>query len=159
MIQQPVSAALGASSSAANAPEAPPVIVIRESTPPDLVIPVEMQDTQGATSLEPGEIQPEPANPLVGSSPTRGDSREVEEDPLTIDSDPGGDTDEGSTESGSSHATPVKNPRGQKSNKKQREERSYADILQGSQQSIKSMMNTRSKQGQASKGAAPSKSK
>ena len=137
MIQQPVSAALGASSSAANAPEAPPVIVIRESTPPDLVIPVETQDTQGATSLEPREIQPEPANPLAGSSPTRGDSREAEEDPSAIDSDPGGDTDEGSTESGSLHATPVKKPRGRKSKKKQREEKSYADVLQGSQKHSK----------------------
>jgi hypothetical protein len=151
MIQQPVTAALGASSSVVNAPEATLVIVIRESTPPDLGIPVETQDTQGATSLEPGEIQPEPANPLSGSSPTRGEAEE--------DSDPGGDTDEGSTESGSPHATPVKNPRGRKPNKKKREEFSYADILQGSQQTLKGMMNTRSKQGQASKGVVPSKSK
>jgi hypothetical protein len=75
------------------------------------------------------------------------------------DSDPGGDTDEGSTESESSHATPAKNPRGRKSNKKKREEFSYADIMQGSQKTLKGMMSTRSKQGQASKGVVPSKSK
>jgi hypothetical protein len=134
-----------------NTPEGTSVIVIQESTPPYLCIPFEMKNTHGATSLEPGEIQPEPANPLSGNSPTHG---EVEED-----SNLGGDTDEGSSEFESLHATPVKNPRGRKPNKKKKEKFSYADILQGSQQTLKDMMNTRSKQGQASKGAVPSKSK
>ena len=61
-----------------NAPEGTPVIAIREPTPPDLGIPVEMQNTQGASSLERGEIQPEMTNPLSGSSPTRGDCREAD---------------------------------------------------------------------------------
>jgi hypothetical protein len=124
------------------------VIVIRESTPLDLGIPAEKQNAQGAIPLEPGEIHPELANPLAGSSPIRGEEEE--------DSELGGDTDEGSTKSGSLHATPVKNPRGRKPNKKKREEISYADILQGSQKTLKGMMNTRSKQGQASKGGVPS---
>ena len=109
--------------------------------------------------MEPEEIQPEPAIPLVRSSPNRGDSRDAEAEPIAMDSDPGGDSDEGSTESGSSYATPIKKSRGWKSNKNIREERSYADILQGSQLTLKAMVNTRSKHGQPSKGAIPSKSK
>ena len=120
---------------------------------------MEMQDNPGVNSLEPGEIQLEPAIPLVRSSPIRGDSRDAEAEPSGMDSDPEGNSDEGSTDSRSSYATPIKKPRGRKSNKKQREERSYADILQGSQLTLKTMVNTRSKQGQPSKGVVPSKSK
>ena len=122
---------------------------------------MEIPVIQAANSLEPGEIptQLDSAPPRVERPPIREEIREVDEEPSAADSDLGACSDEESFELSSSHATPVKNPRGQKSNKKQREERSYADILQDSQQSIKSMMNTRSKQGQDSKGATPSKSK
>ena len=144
--KQPVSAAHGDPPST-SAPEVPPVIIIQESSATKSANPEETQDSQGGNALEPGEIQPEPAHPLVRSSSTCGDSREAEADPSAMDSDPGGDNDDGSSESGSSYATPIKKARGRKSNKKQREERSYADILQGSQLTLKAMVNTRSKHG------------
>ena len=122
---------------------------------------MEIPITQAANSLEPGEIpsHPESVTPRAERPPIREEIREVHEEPSVAESDPKGSSDEGATESSSSHATPVKNPRGRKSKKKQREEKSYADVLQGSQKTLKSMMNTRSKIGQASKGAAPSQSK
>ena len=101
--------------------EVPPVIIIQESSATKSATPEETQDNQGGNASEPGEIQPEPAIPFVRSSPIRGDSRDAEAEPSAMDSDPGGDSDEGSTESGSSYATPIKKPRGRKSNKNQRE--------------------------------------
>ena len=122
---------------------------------------MEIPDIQAANSLEPGEIptQLDHAPPRMERPPIREEIREVGEEPSTAESDPGGFSDEEASESSTSHATPIKNPRGRKSKKKQREEKSYADVLQGSQKTLKSMMNTRSKIGQAPKGAAPSQSK
>ena len=144
-----------------NAPESLPIIVIPEATPPETVIPMETPVTQDANSLEPGEIpsQPESVTPRAKSPPIREETREVDEEPSAAESDPRGFSDEGATESSSSHATPVNIQRGRKSKKKQREEKSYAYVLQDSQKTLKSMMNTRSKIAQASKGTAPSQSK
>jgi len=54
-----------------------------------------------------------------------------------------------------SQITPKKSTRGRKSKKKEREEKTYLDVLQGSQKTLKGMVNTRStkKQGWAKKGA------
>ena len=120
---------------------------------------MEIPVTQAVNTLEPGEIPPHPdsAAPRAESTPIREEPREVGEEPSAADSDPGVFSYEEATDS--SHATPVKTTRGRKSKKKQREEKSYADVLQGSQKTLKSMMNTRSKIGQASKGATPFQSK
>jgi hypothetical protein len=82
--------------------------------------------------------------------------KEVEEEHISLDSDLGGLEDRG-TESSSSQATPIKPTRGWKSKKKEREEKTYRDVLQGSQQTLKGMINTRStkKKGSTPKGATP----
>ena len=80
-----------------------------------------------------------------------------EEDPTNIDSDQGGFSDEYASESSSPHATPLKTSRGRKSKKKHREEKSFKDVAKGSQKTLPHMIGTRSKQGQPSKGASPSK--
>jgi hypothetical protein len=61
-------------------------------------------------------------------------------------------------ETSSSQATPKKSTRGRKSKKKEREEKTYLDVLQGSQKTLKGIINTRNtrKQGQAPKGATTS---
>ena len=65
-------------------------------------------------------------------------------------------TDDGDSSS-SLHTIPFKNSRGRKSTKKKREEASYLAVLEGSQKTLKGMLNTRSKKGLAlaSKGANP----
>ena len=80
-----------------------------------------------------------------------------EEDPTNIDSDQGGFSDEYASESSNPHATPLKTSRGRKSKKKHREERSFRDVAKGSQKTLPHMIDTRSKQGQPSKGASPYK--
>ena len=80
-----------------------------------------------------------------------------EEDPSNIDSDQGGFSDEYASESSSPHATPLKTSSGRKSKKKHREEKSFRDVAKGSQKTLPNMISTRSKQGQPSKGASPSK--
>ena len=80
------------------------------------------------------------------------------EEHISLASDSGEESEERDTESDGSQITPIKSARGRKSKKKQREEKTYLDILQGSQKTLKGMMNTRSgrKQSRAPKGATTS---
>ena len=84
--------------------------------------------------------------------------KEAEEYHISLGSKSKGDSKDGGTESCNSQVTPVKVTLGRKTKKKQREEKTYLDILQGSQKTLKGMINTRStiKQGQAPKGATTS---
>ena len=82
-------------------------------------------------------------------------SKDLDEDLSNLDSDLGGYSDEGATESSNSHATPIQPTRGSKSKKKHREEKALRDITKGTQKTLSTMMSTRSKQGQASKGDSP----
>ena len=112
-------------------------------------------ESQAADPLEPGEIPH--FDPVVSTAPdTSGPSKDTNEDPLLLETDPGEDTDDGASSS-SLHAVPFKNPRGRKSKKKKREEATYLAVLEGSQKTLKGIMNTRSKKGPdlASKGANP----
>lgn len=87
---------------------------------------------------------------------------EGNDDHISLGSDSKGESQEKDSESDNSLATPIKTTRGRKSNKKQREEETYKDVLQGSQKTLKSMMNTRSgrKSNKAPMGAhSPHKSK
>ena len=99
--------------------------------------------------LEMGEIHPRASSPADPPIPLKDSSM----DPLLLDSDQGEETDE--EDSSSSLSVPFKNPRGRKSKKKQREEATYLAVLDGSQKTLKGIMNTRSKKGSgpASKGA------
>ena len=85
-----------------------------------------------------------------------GSPKEANEDLLLLDSDPGEETDECASSS-ILQSIPIKIPRGRKSKKKQREEATYLAVLEGSQKTLKGIMNTRSKKGtnQASKEANP----
>ena len=107
--------------------------------------------SQNADQLEPGEVN----QPLVGVD-NPGSPKEVNEDLLMLDSDPGEETDEGASSSGL-YSIPIKIPGGRKSKKKQREEATHLAVLEGSQKTLKGIMNTRSKKGtiQASKEANP----
>ena len=101
--------------------------------------------------LEMGEISlPRGVSPADPASPHKDSSA----DPLLLEMDRDEESDEGDS-SCSLPSIPFKNPRGQKSKKKQREEASYLEILEGSQKTLKGIMNTRSKKGSgpASKGA------
>ena len=81
-------------------------------------------------------------------------SKEIRIDPSPLDSDPDSDEEDSSS---SLPAAIIKNPRGRKTKKKMREEASYLAVLEGSQKTLKGILNTRSKQGgaTASKGASP----
>eukprot|EP00253_Pinus_taeda_P008795 PITA_08795 len=80
---------------------------------------------------------------------------------ISLASDSGEESKEKDSNSDSSQITPIKSTRGRKSKKKQREEITYRDVLQGSQKTLKGMMNTRSgrKHNRAPKGVSPSHSK
>ena len=109
-----------------------------------------------ADPLEPGEIplsDPGDLKDAFQPEPSRG----TNEEPLLLKTDPGEDTDDGDSSS-SLHTIPFKNSRGRKSTKKKREEASYLAVLEGSQKTLKGMLNTRSKKGPsaAPKGANPS---
>ena len=108
-------------------------------------------------TLEPGEIPQTVPCPSLATEALES-SKEASADHLP-DSDPGEESDEDSSTS-SRHATPIKNPRGRKSKKKKREEATYLAILDGSQKTLKGIMNTRSKKGttQAPKGDNPTQS-
>ena len=111
-------------------------------------------EPQVADPLEPGEIPQ--SDPRVSTAvETFGPSIETNQDPLLPETDPGEEFDEGDS-SRSLPAAPIKNPRGRKSKKKQREEATYLVVLEGSQKTLKGIMNTRSKKGRASasKGAS-----
>lgn len=77
------------------------------------------------------------------------------EDHISLASESEEDSEGRTDESDSSQITPIKSSRGRKSKKKLREEKTYRDVLQGSQKTLKGMMNTRSgrKHGSAPKGA------
>jgi len=79
----------------------------------------------------------------------------TEEENISLGTDSVGGLEDEGTESSSSQATLIKITRGRKSKKKEREEKTYLDVLQGSQQTLKGMINTRStkKKGSAPKGA------
>ena len=108
--------------------------------------------SQNNDHLEPGEIN----QPLEGTA-FSGSTKEANEDILMQDSNPEEDSDEDASSSGQ-YSIPPKIPRGRKSKKKQREEATYLAVLEGSQKTLKGLMNTRSKKGatQASKEAIPS---
>jgi hypothetical protein len=101
--------------------------------------------------LEPGEL---PSTQEGNDNPSS--SKEAKEDPQQQESDPEEDSD-GETSS-DLHSLQIKTPRGRKSKKKQREEATYLEVLEGSQKTLKGIMNTRSKKGttQASKEAKTS---
>ena len=85
-----------------------------------------------------------------------GNERNIDkEEHISLASETDEDSEERAYESDSSQVTPIKSARGRKSKKKQREEKTYLDVLQGSQKTLKGMMNTRSgrKHGTAPKGA------
>ena len=108
-------------------------------------------EPQIADQLEPGEI----TQHLMGAE-APGSPKETNEELLLLESDPGEETDEGASSS-SLHTIPIKNPRGRKSKKKQREEATHLAVLEGSQKTLKGIMHTRSKKGttQALKEANP----
>ena len=116
--------------------------------------PANREDTE---SLEPGEIPHQDSGVLMATE-APGSSKEASID-HHLETNPDEEADEGSSSS-SLHATPIKNPRGRKSKKKKREEATYLAILEGSQKTLKGIMNTRSKKGTApaSKGAKPTQS-
>ena len=112
-------------------------------------------ESQAVDPLEPREIPH--SNPVVSTTAdTSKHSKDTNEDPLLLETDPGEDTNDGASSS-SLHAVPFKDPRGRKSKKKKREEATYLVVLEGSQKTLKGMMHTRYKKGtaSASKGANP----
>ena len=112
-------------------------------------------ESQAADPLEPGEIPI--SDPVVSTAAyTSGPSKDANEDLSLLETDLGEDTDDGASSS-SLHVVPFKNPRGIKSKKKKRDEATYLAVLEGSQKTLKGMIETRSKKGtaSASKGAIP----
>lgn len=105
--------------------------------------------------MEPREI-PQSDQVVTTAADTSVPSKDTNEDPLMLETDPGEDMDDGASSS-SLHAVPFKNPRGRKSKNKKREEATYLAVLEGSQKTLKGMMHTQSKKGttSTSKGANP----
>lgn len=81
--------------------------------------------------------------------------KEKNDERISLGSDSEGDSEDGVLDSDISQVTPIKLARGKNSKKKQREEKTCLDVLQGCQKTLKGMMNTRSrcKHGQSPKGA------
>ena len=127
-----------------------------EESPPEKRAGSKEVEPQVAEPMEPGEIpwsDPGVLKMADHAEPSRG----ANEDPLLQEMDHGEDSDDGDSSS-SLQAVPFKNPRGRKSTRKKREEVTYLSVLEGSQKTLKGMLNTRSKKGptSASKGANPS---
>ena len=103
--------------------------------------------------MEPREI-PHSIPRVSPEADNSGPSKESSVDPYQLESEPGEESDEGDSSS-SLQEIPIKNPRGQKSKKKMREEATYLAVLEGSQKTLKGIMNTISKKGStpAPKGA------
>ena len=97
-------------------------------------------ESQAVDPLEPGEI-PHSNRVVSAVADTSGPSKDTNEDPLLLETDPGEDMDDGASSS-SLHAVPFKNPRGRKSKNKKREEATYLAVLEGSQKTLKGMMHT-----------------
>ena len=114
------------------------------------------REVESHAPLEPGEIPLSDPGDLKAAFHSE-TSRGTNEEPLLLETDPGEDSDEGDSSS-SMHTIPFKNSRGRKSTRKKREEASYLAVLEGSQKTLKGMLNTRSKKGPAAapKGANPS---
>ena len=79
----------------------------------------------------------------------------MQEDHVSLSSESGADLDGEATETSNSHRTPKRPSRGRKPKKNKREDKSYRDVVQGSQQTIPEMISTRTtrKQGKALKEA------
>ena len=138
-------------------------IVIQEEDPGKSSEPAETQLGDSPKGKEPADHIEDPlelgeiprhreASPTDLASPLNNSNA----DPLLLETDRDEESDEGDS-SCSLPTVPFKNPRGRKSKKKQREEASYLEILEGSQKTLKGLMNTISKKGSgpASKGATP----
>ena len=150
---------LPSSSSFQEAIKTTPIVIQEEEDPEKASDPAEIQTSnppkgKEAAShkedpLELGEI-PRATSPADPSSPLKDSSV----DPLLLESDQDEESHEGDSSS-SLPMVPFKNPRGRKSIKKQREEATYLAVLDGSQKTLKGIMNTRLKKGTgpASKGA------
>jgi len=98
----------------------------------------------------------------VDPLPTEETPKEKEpKEHISLGFDSEGDNEDGGTKSSSSQATSIKTSKGRKSKKKKREEATYLDVLQGSQKTLKGMMNTRAKKQNvlAQKGATSSRGK
>ena len=87
--------------------------------------------------------------------------KDAEEEHIILGSKLEGVSEDGLTESSSSQVTPIKTKRGRKTKKKETEEKTYLDVLQGSQHTLKGMISTRSTKnlGSAPKGATSSQGK
>jgi hypothetical protein len=82
----------------------------------------------------------------------------TKEEHISLGSESEEDSDGGETETTNSQATLKKYTRGRKSKKKEREEKTYLDVLQGSQKTLKGMINmcTTRKQVYSPKGSTTS---
>ena len=113
------------------------------------------------STKETTEIASQPTSPSKAPAKEKSDHpakepQKLDDEHITIGSDPGAESDEGATETSSSVGTPEKNPRGRKPERKKREEKSYRDVTAGVQQTIPDMIETKSsKKGRAPKGATP----
>jgi hypothetical protein len=106
----------------------------------------EPEGRKDQTSLVPVD----PISPSTASSPTK--------ENISLDTDTGAETpEEEDTEASSPIGTPDQPKRGRKTEKKRREEKSYKEVVQGTQYTILEMVNTRSgmKLGKTPKGGLP----
>jgi hypothetical protein len=96
------------------------------------------------------------ADPEAPEGPTK--EKDTDEEHISLASESEEESDDEDSGTSSSQITPKKSTRGRKSKKKEREEKTYLDVLQGSQKTLKGMVNTRNtkKQGRAQKGATAS---
>jgi hypothetical protein len=88
----------------------------------------------------------------------KGQGKAAEEQEENLDEEPGEvSTDSDSTDASGSIATPKKEGRGRKSKKEEREKETYKEVLNGSQKTIKQLINLRKtrKNAKAHKGANP----
>jgi hypothetical protein len=130
----------GQPSSSTPIPQAPPPPPSTESIP-----------TPTSQTLPPKDSSTPAMETLPLEDPPKSD-----EEHISIGFETGADLEEGATETNSSVRTPEKAPRGRKSKRKKREEKSYRDVAVGTQKIIPDMMMTRStkKAGKAPNGAS-----
>jgi hypothetical protein len=101
------------------------------------------------------ETQKHQTNQL-GHEREKGQEKAAEEQEENPDAEPGEvSTDSDSTDASGSIATPKKAGRGRKSKKEEREKETYKEVLNGSQKTIKQLINVRTtrKQAKAHQGA------
>ena len=113
----------------------------------------ETQEETGNKSKQVKDIEGESSAPPVDDGQK---GKEGNEEHISLASESEEELEERDSETDNSQVTPIKTTRGWKSKKKQREEKTYQDVLQGSQKTLKGMMNTRSghKSNRAPKGAS-----